>query len=93
MPQARKRLRVGLKPDGKLPAREGAEIRDAAGRRVGTVTSGGFGPTIGGPVAMGLVETESAVIGTTLDLIVREKAVKATVVPLPFVPKGFVKKP
>ena len=88
-----KRFRVGLKAEGRLPAREGAEIRDAEGRMVGTVTSGGFGPTIGGPIAMGLVEAAHAAPGTVLDLIVRDKPVRASVVPLPFVPKGFVKQP
>ena len=88
-----KRLRIGLKVEGKLPAREGVEIRDAEGRMVGKVTSGGFGPTIGGPVAMGLVDAAHAAPGTVLDLIVRDKPVRASVVPLPFVPKGFVKKP
>ena len=47
------RLRVGLRPEGRIPAREGAEINDLAGELVGEVTSGGFGPTVGGPVAMG----------------------------------------
>src|SRR5205807_826573 len=52
------RLRVGLKPEGRVPAREGAPILDAAGELVGEVTSGGFGPTAGGPIAMGYVVRE-----------------------------------
>ncbi|MBN8998279.1 MAG: glycine cleavage system aminomethyltransferase GcvT, partial [Rhizobiales bacterium] len=49
------RLRVGIRPEGRAPAREGTEIRDASGALVGIVTSGGFGPTVGGPIAMGYV--------------------------------------
>ncbi len=86
------RLRVGLLPEGKLPAREGAEIVTLEGVQVGIVTSGGFGPTIGGPIAMGYVATARSAIGTQLNLMVRGKAIAAKVVALPFVPKGFVKK-
>ncbi len=87
-----KRLRVGLLPEGKLPAREGAEIVAQDGKPVGVVTSGGFGPTVGGPIAMGYVSAEHATIGTALNLMVRGKALAAKIVPLPFVPKSFVKK-
>jgi aminomethyltransferase len=83
------RLRVGLKVEGRVPAREGAEIHDAAGELVGEVTSGGFGPTVGGPVAMGYVVREFADPGTSLAIVVRGKAVPATVVPLPFVPHRY----
>src|SRR5437899_3089173 len=48
-----KRLRVGIKPDGRAPAREGTEIRSAEGATIGVVSSGGFGPTVNGPVSMG----------------------------------------
>lgn len=82
------RKRVGLKPDGRAPAREGAEIH-ADGRQVGLVTSGGFGPTVGGPVAMGYVETAYAAPGTELSLIVRGKPLPARVVTLPFVPARY----
>ena len=84
-----KRKRVGLKPEGRAPAREGTVIQNAAGRAIGAITSGGFGPTIGGPVAMGYVETEYAAEGTPLLLVVREKALPASVVRLPFVPNRF----
>jgi aminomethyltransferase len=83
------RKRVGIKPDGRAPAREGAIIQNAGGRAIGHVTSGGFGPTVNGPVAMGYVETEFAVEGTPLQLIVRDKALPASVVKLPFVPNRF----
>ena len=83
------RRRVGLRLDGRQPAREGAEIADKQGRIVGRVTSGGFGPTLQAPVAMGLVETASAAPGTELDVLVRGKALPARVATLPFVPAGF----
>jgi aminomethyltransferase len=83
------RLRIGLKIEGRVPAREGARINDLAGELVGEVTSGGFGPTVGGPVAMGYVVREFAEPGTALAIVVRGKAVPATVVPLPFVPHRY----
>ena len=55
-----KRLRVGIKPEGRAPAREGTEIVDATGAVVGRVTSGGFGPSVNGPVAMGYVRPDLA---------------------------------
>ena len=84
-----KRKRVGIKPDGRAPAREGTVIQSAAGREIGKITSGGFGPTVNGPVAMGFIETEYAAEGTPLLLLVRDKALPATVVKLPFVPNRF----
>ena len=84
-----KRKRVGIKPDGRAPARESTVIQNAAGRAIGVITSGGFGPTVGGPVAMGYVETEYAAEGTPLLLLVRDKALPASVVKLPFVPNRF----
>jgi aminomethyltransferase len=83
------RRRVGIRPDGKAPAREGTQIVDKTGRVIGAVTSGGFGPTLGGPMAMGYVATEFAADGTGLDLMVRGKANPARVAPLPFVPHRY----
>ncbi|MET0427827.1 MAG: glycine cleavage system aminomethyltransferase GcvT [Microvirga sp.] len=83
------RRRVGLKPEGRAPAREGSPITTPDGRPVGTVTSGGFGPTVNGPVAMGYVEREEAAPGTRLHLIVRGKPLAATVVALPFAPHRY----
>jgi len=83
------RKRVGIKPDGRAPAREGAEIQDMNGRKIGVITSGGFGPTVNGPVAMGYVDTASSAVGTKLNLIVRGAALPASVVALPFVPNRF----
>ena len=86
-----KRVRVGLKPDGKAPAREGAEIVNAEGTVVGRVTSGGFGPSVNGPVAMGYVSPQYAKDGTALGLKVRTQVLPARVVAMPFVPKRFYK--
>jgi aminomethyltransferase len=87
------RKRVGLMVDGKAPAREGTEIRDATGRRIGIVTSGGYGATVGGPIAMGYVETASSAPGTAVTLVVRGKDLPARVAPLPFVPHRYFRKP
>jgi aminomethyltransferase len=81
--------RVGIRPIGQAPAREGAEIADKAGRIIGRVTSGGFGPSLNAPVAMGYVETPFAVDGTEIDLMVRGRALPARVAPMPFVPHRY----
>ena len=83
------RLRIGIRPEGRLPAREGSIIQNVAGREIGKVTSGGFGPTVNGPVAMGYVDKAHAQLGTPLYLIVRDKALPANVVKLPFVQNKF----
>jgi aminomethyltransferase len=85
------RVRVGIKPEGRAPAREGAEIRSIAGEPIGKVTSGGFGPTVGGPIAMGYVENGFAEPGTNVQLIVRGKELAASIVALPFVPHRYVR--
>ena len=84
-----KRKRVGILPDGKAPAREHTEITDASGRRIGEITSGGFGPTIGGPLAMGYVETEFAAAGTKVQLVVRGVPRPARIAPMPFTPHRY----
>jgi aminomethyltransferase len=83
------RKRVGLKPEGRAPAREGTEIVDADGTPIGTVTSGGFGPSVEGPVAMGYVASAQAAVGTAVALMVRGKPLPATIVKLPFVTPGY----
>jgi aminomethyltransferase len=83
------RRRVGLLLDGKAPAREGAEIADAQGSIVGRVTSGGFSPSLGRPIAMGYVLPGHAEPGTALFLIVRGKPLAAQVVTPPFVPTRY----
>jgi len=83
------RKRVGILPEGRAPAREGAEIADSTGRVVGKVTSGGFGPTLNAPLAMGYVETAFAGDGVQLNLMVRGKNLPARVAPMPFVPHRY----
>jgi aminomethyltransferase len=87
------RRRVGIKLDGKAPAREGTEISDVAGRVIGTVTSGGFGATVGGPIAMGYVAAGASAPGTPVSLSVRGKALPAAIATLPFVPHRYHRKP
>jgi aminomethyltransferase len=83
------RKRVGIRPEGRAPAREGAEIVNQAGVVIGVVTSGGFGPSVASPVAMGYVASESAAPGTPIGLIVRGKTLTASVVALPFHPHAY----
>ncbi|PKQ01323.1 MAG: glycine cleavage system protein T [Alphaproteobacteria bacterium HGW-Alphaproteobacteria-12] len=85
------RKRVGLLPEGKAPAREGTEITDASGRKIGIVTSGGYGPSVGGPIAMGYVEAGFAKVDTGVELMVRGKGRPAKVAAMPFVTKRFHK--
>jgi aminomethyltransferase len=87
------RTRVGLLPEGRTPAREGAEIRSTDGTEIGRVTSGGFGPTVGGPVAMGYVNRRFAEPGTPVVLVVRGKELVGKVVALPFVPHRYHRSP
>jgi aminomethyltransferase len=83
------RRRVGIRPDGRAPARDGTEIVDADGNRLGEITSGSFGPSIEGPVAMGYVATGSSAVGTSVDVVVRGKSMPAKVAALPFVPANY----
>lgn len=83
------RKRVGIKPLTRAPAREGTEIVESNGANIGVITSGGFGPSFGGPVAMGYVTSEYAEPGTEVGLNVRGKIMPAEVVTLPFVPHGY----
>lgn len=83
------RKRVGILPEGKAPARAHTEIMDASGKIIGDITSGGYGPTVGGPIAMGYVETTLAKVGTEIELMVRGKGRPAKIVAMPFVEKHF----
>ena len=83
------RLRVGLRPDGRAPMREGTALYAAADVPAGVVTSGGFGPSVEAPVAMGYVEAGLATIGTQLMGDVRGKLLPLTVATLPFVPTTY----
>ncbi|SDT92108.1 glycine cleavage system aminomethyltransferase GcvT [Stappia sp. ES.058] len=87
------RVRVGFTLEGRAPAREGAEIRDASGNAIGTVTSGGFAPSLGAPIAMGYVDPANAKVGTKLTLVVRSRELPATVADMPFVPQRYHRKP
>jgi len=83
------RKRVGIAPQGKVPVRGGAEITNADGIQVGTITSGSFGPTLGAPVAMGYVETPYAKADTDLTAMVRGKPQPVKVAKTPFVPQRY----
>jgi aminomethyltransferase len=85
------RLRVGIRPDGRAPARGDTPIVALDGTIAGNVTSGGFGPSLGGPVAMGYVRKELTTIGQALTLQVRGKFLPAQVAALPFVPHRYVR--
>jgi aminomethyltransferase len=86
-----RRKRVGIRPDGRAPAREGTALVDGAGKPIGTITSGGFGPSVvsesgkGGPIAMGYVDAAQAAEGTALSAVVREVPRPARIAKLPFV--------
>ncbi|MEE9329296.1 MAG: glycine cleavage system aminomethyltransferase GcvT [Parvularculaceae bacterium] len=84
--------RVGIKPDGRAPAREHTEIQNLSGVKIGEITSGGFGPTAGGPVAMGYVEHCYQATGTKILLLVRGKEIPAEVVDMPVVPQNYYRK-
>lgn len=83
------RRRVGILLEGRAPAREHSDIVDAAGELVGKVTSGGFGPTVNAPIAMGYVVADCAKAGTALGLVVRGRTLPGRVVPLPFTPHRY----
>lgn len=85
------RLRVGIRPEGRAPARAPTPVLAADGTGAGGVTSGGYSPTLGAPIAMGYVRRDLAAPGTELLLLIREKQNPARVVPLPFVPTRYAK--
>ena len=85
------RRRVGIRPDGRAPARAQTTIVADDGTEAGIVTSGSFGPSVNGPVAMGYVRRDLADDGTRLNLIVRGRTIPATVVPLPFTPHRYIR--
>jgi aminomethyltransferase len=84
------RLRVGIKPEGRAPLRAGTELY-AAGRKIGTVTSGTFGPSLDAPVAMGYVGAEHAAVGTRIAAMLRGTAQPCTVAALPFIEPKYKK--
>jgi len=85
------RRRVGIRPDGRAPAREGTEIVAADGTDAGDITSGGFSPSLNMPIAMGYLRRDLAALDTRLDLLVRGKRLPARVASLPFVPHRYAR--
>ena len=83
--------RVGLSVEGRMPVREGAEIF-AGDDKVGRVTSGGFAPSVGAPIAMAYVDAAHTALGTALEAEVRGKRVPVTVAAMPFIPHRYVRK-
>jgi aminomethyltransferase len=85
------RRRVGLRPDGRAPVREGAPLfADASSReQIGAVTSGGFGPSLNAPVAMGYLPTSLAALGGTVFAELRGQRLPLRVAAMPFVPNTY----
>ena len=83
------RKRVGILPEGRAPVREGTELLDEQGGALGVITSGGFGPTVGGPVAMGYVTSAHAQTDTLIFALVRGKPRPARVARLPFIAQRY----
>ena len=84
-----KKKRIGLKVLGKAPIREGAELVNSEGKVIGIVTSGGFGPSLNAPIAMGYVEIKYSNIGEELGALVRGKILAVSVQKMPFVPRRY----
>ncbi len=83
------RQRVGFTFEGRAPAREGAEVALADCTIIGKLTSGGFGPSLNAPCAMGYVEKAHATVGNNVNVLVRGRPLAATIVKMPFVPNRF----
>ncbi|SHE90168.1 aminomethyltransferase [Modicisalibacter ilicicola DSM 19980] len=84
-----RRKRVGLLGEGRAPVREGAELYSDDDRLIGVVTSGGFGPTVGKPVAMGYLNIDDADLGNVVHAEVRGKRLPMTVSKMPFITPGY----
>ena len=85
------RLRVGIKPLGKIIAREGVKIFSQAEKEIGSITSGTFGPSVNGSIAMGYIKYDFAKPGTKILLEVRGKKYEAIIAELPFYKKNYVR--
>ena len=83
------KIRVGLQVESKIPVREGSEIYNKEDIAIGHVTSGGFSPSLGQPIAMALLARHAAKPGNTLYAKVREHRIAVTVTPLPFIPHRY----
>ena len=86
-----KKIRVGVKPEGRLIGREKTKIYDEANKLIGEITSGTFGPSVNGPVAIGYVQKEYSKKNTKVFLEVRGKKYPAHISELPFYKKSYVK--
>ena len=86
-----KKIRVGIKPEGRLIAREKTKIYNESEQIIGEVTSGTFGPSVNGPIAMGFVDQEFSKKETKILLEVRGKKYPANICGLPFYKKSYVK--
>ena len=84
-------MRVGIKPEGRIIAREKTKIFNEADLLIGEITSGTFGPSVNGPVAMGYIEKEFSKKDTKVFLEVRGKKHPANICGLPFYKKSYVK--
>ena len=89
--QGPQRKRIGIKAEGRMPVRDHTLIHDGDGAEIGLVTSGGFGPTVNHPVAMGYVLKSALDAGTKLYATVRGNQIPLAVAPLPFTPHNYVK--
>ena len=85
------RLRIGIKPSGKIIAREGTKIFSVNGHEIGSITSGTYGPSVNGPIAMGYVKYNFSKPKTKILLEVRGKKYNAQVSELPFYKKSYVR--
>ncbi|NRD88582.1 glycine cleavage system protein T [Sphingopyxis sp. BSNA05] len=92
-PDKAAKKRIGLFVDGRQPVREGATVVNAAGETIGTVTSGGFSPTLQRPIAMAYVPTDMSATGTAITVEQRGKKIACTVADMPFVPHNYHRKP
>ena len=84
-------IRVGISPEGRIIAREGAKIFSKDGKEIGKITSGTFGPSVNAPVAMGYVDSNFSAIGNEIKIEVRGKKYNAKIAQLPFYKKSYVK--
>ena len=84
-----KKLLVGLIPEGRALARKGGLIFDMNGNEVGIITSGGYGPTYGGPIALGYIEGSLSKTGSKVKLQIRKSLISAVITALPFVPHNY----
>ena len=85
------KIRVGIKPEGRIIAREKTKIYNESNSEIGEITSGTFGPSVNGPVAMGYVENKFSKKDTKIFLEVRGKKYPANICELPFYKKNYVK--